>query len=280
MLKMQRQTRNKKNKLKRDRWFILKVFIIIILIIVILDILLIVLKKSPAEQDVNNVEDAGGIKGAKIERTDISTLMQTGNSTVINMQLPAVDSVGNGVTTILTVEAGPGKGRTFVDIENLLFWADTQQSIRMARLVADDTSEKNVNNYNLVYSVRANASVIGGPSAGSALAIATIAAIEGKKLRDDVTISGTINHDGSIGPMSEVLAKAKAAKSAGATVFLVPLLHSREVVYETDQHCEKFGMTEVCTTETRPRKVNVSEQAGIDVREVANIREAIEYFFE
>jgi len=36
-------------------------------------------------------------------------------------------------------------------------------------------------------------------------------------------MTGTLNHDGSIGPSGKILEKAIAAKEAGAKVFLVPV---------------------------------------------------------
>lgn len=201
-------------------------------------------------------------------------------STKVSMYLPAVDAEGNGVNTILTVEATPGNGRTLTDIDNLLFWADTQHSIRIARRVAENITGKKMEDYDIVYTIKANASLIGGPSAGAALAVATIAALEGKKLKDNIIITGSINHDGSIGPVSAILEKAKASKGIGAELFLVPLLQSRDVIYETTEHCEIFGSSKICTTETKPKKVIVEEEAGIEIKEVASAQEAMLYFFE
>jgi len=201
-------------------------------------------------------------------------------STRVKMYLPAVDEEGNGVNTVLTVEASPGSGRTLTDIDNLLFWADTQHSIRIARKVAENITGKAEENYDIVYTIEANASLIGGPSAGAALAVATVAALEGRELRDDVMITGTINHDGSIGPVSAILEKAKVAKEKGARIFLVPLLQSRDVVYETSEHCEEFGTAEICTTETKPKKVDVAAEANITIKEVETIEDAMGYFFE
>ena len=110
------------------------------------------------------------------------------------------------------------------------------------------------------------------------ITIATIFALRGLEPRSDVIITGSINHDGSIGPVSAILEKAKASKEAGAKVFLVPLLQSGDVVYETREHCEKFGFTEICSSETFPKKVDVTEEAGIEVVEVENIEEALKYF--
>ncbi len=201
------------------------------------------------------------------------------STTLVEMDLPAVDLEGNGVITILKVEAMKGSGRTLVDIENLLFWADTQHSIRMARFVAENTSGIGVEGYDLIYNIEANASVIGGPSAGAAITIATIFALQGKQPRKDVMITGQINHDGTIGPVSAVLEKARASKEAGATLFLVPLLQSRDVIYETKKHCQKFGFTEICQTEIVPKKIVVSEEVSIEVVEVASIEEALQYFY-
>lgn len=200
------------------------------------------------------------------------------NSTLVSMKLPAVDNEGNGVVTTLTVEATPGSGRTLIDVDLLLFWPDTQQSIRVARGVAKNITNVNLSKHDLIYNIYANASLIGGPSAGSALAIATLAALENKSLNQTVMITGTVNHDGTLGPVSEILAKAKASKDVGAELFLVPLLQSRDVIYETRKHCEKYGYTEICTIEQIPKKIKVSEQVGIDVKEIETIRDALKYF--
>jgi uncharacterized protein len=246
--------------MKKENKKILRYLMIIVGVIIILEILIIssIPKIPKQKQEVK-------------EEIEV-------NTTKISMKLPAINNEGEGVATILKIEAKKGDGRTLTDIENILFFADTQQSIRMARLVAEDITEINCDNYELIYSIKANASIIGGPSAGAALTIGTIKALEGRKVNQSVMITGTINHDGSIGPVSEILEKAEASKKAGATLFLVPLGQSRGVIYETREHCEKFGFTEVCTTETIPKRVDVGKEVGIKIREVENIEEALDYF--
>ena len=192
--------------------------------------------------------------------------------------MPAVDADGNGVTTILDVQILEGSGRALANIDKLLFWTDTQNSIRTARSVAEEITGKDLSNYDLVYTIRANASVIEGPSAGAALTIATIAALEKKDINTSVMITGTINHDGTIGPVGEILEKAKAAKEIGAQLFLVPLAQSSQITYSSIKHCEPIGWSEICTIEQVPKKIDVSEQSGIEVREVRTIHEALKYF--
>nr|QBM01338.1 hypothetical protein [uncultured archaeon] len=221
--------------------------------------------------------DKGNEPLLRLDGKSSNDFLSVGNITMIAMKVPAVDDKGNGLSTYLVVEVMPGSGRTLVDIDNLLFWADTQQNIRTARRVAANMTGMDINKYDLVYSIYANATVIGGESAGAAITIATIAALENKRLNESVMITGTINHDGSIGPVGEIIAKAKAAKQSGSKLFLVPLLQSRDVLYETSQHCEKFGPTQVCTVEQVPRKISVSNQSGIEVVEVGSVQEAIKY---
>jgi uncharacterized protein len=199
------------------------------------------------------------------------------NSTSVSITMPAIDDEQKGVLTYLTVEATPGTGRILVDIDNLLFWEDTQQSMRIARKVAANVTGKDIDNYDLIYNIYANASNIGGPSAGAAITIATIAALEGKKLNESVLITGSINHDGTIGPAGNILEKAKAASYLNASLFLVPLLQSKGAIYNEITHCEEFGVSEICSTEQIPIKINIGEESGIKVIEVQNITEVMSY---
>src|SRR3989344_6694538 len=216
----------------------------------------------------------------EIKKESFKFSAENEQGTLVSILLPAVNRDGKGVSTVLKIRAEKGTGKTLADIDNLLFWVDTQNSIRMAKEVASDITNTDLSNVDLTYSVDAgDAQVISGPSAGAALAIATIAGIEGKSLNKKVMITGSINHDGTIGPVGEIAQKAKAAKEAGAEVFLVPLLQGQEVVYERQEHCQKFGRSQFCTIEQIPKKVNVEDEAGIKIVEVRTIKEALEYFY-
>lgn len=258
---------------KKKRISAKKIIFAIVILVVILFIIFALTSKT-----ANKTEQKAANLTTKTEETYFFSINISENA--VRMYLPAVDNKGEGVLTLLTVEAHPGKGRTLVDIDNLLFWADTQHSIRVAKKVAQEITKINLSNYDIIYNIYANASIIGGESAGAALTIATIAALQNKTLNDKVIITGTINHDGTIGPVSAIMAKAKAAKAGGANLFLVPLLQSREVVYETRKHCEKIGPAEFCSIEQVPKRINVSEEANITVIEVGSIEEAIAYFIK
>jgi uncharacterized protein len=201
------------------------------------------------------------------------------NASYSSIVVPAVDEDGEGLTTVLNVQIVPGSGRVLANIDKLLFWTDTQNSIRTSTRVASNLTGTDLSKYDIIYTIETNATAVEGPSAGAALTIATIAALENREINPDVMITGAINHDGTIGPVSAILPKAKAAREVGAETFLVPLLHSREITYKTNRHCEQIGISQICTTEKIPTEVSISEEAGIEVVEVRTIEEAIEYFF-
>jgi uncharacterized protein len=192
--------------------------------------------------------------------------------------IPAVDEEGEGLTTVLTVQIIPGEGRVLANIDKLLFWTDTQNSIRTSSKVASDITGIDLSDYDIIYTIKTNATAVEGPSAGAALAIATIAALEHKRIDPKVLITGAVNHDGTIGPVGQILPKAKAARDIGARALLVPLLQSHEVTYETRKYCEQIGPAQICTTEKVPKKVDISEESGIEVVEVETIQEALGYF--
>ena len=197
-----------------------------------------------------------------------------------SIKVAGVDNDGNGVATVLTVQSVRGEGRVLTNIDKLLFWTDTQNSIRTAKQVAEEVTGIVVSEYDLIYSIHADASVIEGPSAGAALTAATIAVLEGKKINDDVLITGTINHDGTIGPVGGIAEKAKAAQEIGAKIFLVPLGQSKVVQYEEKQHCEQIGLSQICTIERIPHEEDAGEDLEIEIIEVKNIEDALGYFFE
>lgn len=198
----------------------------------------------------------------------------------VQMYVPAVDDSGKGAALTLTVQAQPGDGRILTDINNLVFWTDTQDSIRTAEQVAQNVTNVDLSKIDLIYNVKTNATSIEGPSAGAALTIATIAALEGKTPNPNVMITGTINPDGTIGPVGAVDAKAQAAKEIGATTFLVPEGQSVQKTYEPSQNCQTIGPVSYCSTDYQTKTVNITTVSGLNVKEVSNIQEALKYFLK
>ena len=113
-----------------------------------------------------------------------------------------------------------GSGNVFVSTSPLTK-VDTQASARVARDVACQTLDFNCSNYDFYYIIKSNSPIVGGPSAGAAMTIATMSEIKGITPYSDVLITGTITPYGDIGPVGGVYEKAIAA-SHFAKIFLVP----------------------------------------------------------
>ncbi len=252
-----------------------KIIIVLLLVVVTANMAIVayLFKSLPIEVSIPHSSHI-------LEKQQNRITIHSNETHVAEIYIPAVDNEGNGVMAKLIVEARPGSGRSLVNVDNLLFWTDTQHSVRMARRVAERYLNASLEDVDIIYTIEANATVIEGTSAGAALTIATIAAVEGKEINSDVTITGAINSDGSIGPVGAVFEKGKAAKESGFRIFLVPLGQSYQVNYEPRKHCEKYGFVTFCETELVPKKINLQEELGIKVVEVSNVAEALDYFFK
>lgn len=69
---------------------------------------------------------------------------------------------------------------------------------------------------------------IDGPSGGAGLTVGVIAAARKVDLLDNVTITGTINPDGSVGPVNLIPAKMRAAARDGYKTIVTPSLVTKE----------------------------------------------------
>ena len=78
--------------------------------------------------------------------------------------------------------------------------------------------------------VTLNVENIGGPSAGLAFTLSVIDALTPEPLTGnlDVAATGTIHHDGTVGPIGGVPQKAHSTVRAGTDLFLVPASQADE----------------------------------------------------
>ena len=134
-----------------------------------------------------------------------------------------------------------------------------------------------LSNYDIIYSIITNASAVEGPSAGAALALVTIAALEDRQLNPNVMITGTVKSDGSIGKVGDVFSKAKAAKEFNATTLLVPIGQSVKTNSAYEKQCKNFLVSKLCSSEWETRDINIENEVGIKVIEGHNIEEALNY---
>lgn len=197
---------------------------------------------------------------------------------------PAVASTEDGyvgvISTITVTVQNNGSGRVFVDTSPLT-QVDMQGSARLAVKVASTLVENDENTnidpsaYDYFFVVRTDAPVIGGPSAGATMTVATIALLENWEINEQTIMTGMINPDGSIGPIGGIPQKIDAAYSVGAKRFLIP---SGQGTYT-----ELVTTTSGWITTTTPVVRKVSDYVNskgydIEVVEVAEVNQAVENF--
>ncbi|MCS7366085.1 MAG: hypothetical protein NDF54_11670 [archaeon GB-1867-035] len=191
--------------------------------------------------------------------------------------------VYEGVTLKCNVELIVGAGRILVNTSPKI-GIDLQASARTAVLVAEKYTEVSLAKVDVIISIYADepVDVVDGPSAGAAITSAIIAAIRGDKLNSSVYITGTINADGSIGPIGGVVEKAIAAAEAGGKLFLVPVGQSKVLVRVLKEYQIAPGVSVVVY---RYKEVDLEDylnEQGYKIRvvEVGNIEEAYRYLIE
>ncbi len=138
----------------------------------------------------------------------------------------AVDENDKGHLIPLEVIIKKGNGNLFLNVANVLVDETLQSSAQTAIHVAREVSRKSLSDEDVLINIEAAAQEqkvsIAGGSAGAAMTLATMAAMQNRTIRNDVLITGTINEDHSIGRIGAARAKALAAKESGAVMFLVP----------------------------------------------------------
>lgn len=197
------------------------------------------------------------------------------------MKIPAIDSQDRGVIATLTTRVEEGSGDVLIRINDVLPGFETQQSARTAARVASNYANVDLRGINIIFSIKANATVIEGPSAGAAMAISAIAALQNRSIRDDVMITGAIDEDGRILSVGGIREKARAAKQSNASLFLVPPHQNyRMSIYDRERSCNMTDGIEYCKVDYVQKTVTVGEMEKIDVKEVSTVEEAVKYFYE
>lgn len=197
------------------------------------------------------------------------------------LTIVAVSSLPNGsyvgVTAKLSVGVScPGSGRVYVETLPLS-QIDLQASTRVAAIVASKVAGIKFTSCDFFASIRADAPIIGGPSASAATAVAFAAALLRLPLRDDVVMTGMILPDGSIGPVGGLRAKLEAAAGAGAKVFLVPYGQARYV--ERVVVPQTAGPITIYTTKTVTIDlVDYGKRLGVEVLPVTTVYEALNVY--
>ncbi len=151
-----------------------------------------------------------------------------------HLKLLAVQEDGNGYQgsdADLYLELNEGSGRVFLETFPLTK-LDTQISTRFAKDIACNHFKLDCEKYDFIYTIKAKSSIIGGPSAGAAIAALTTIAVLDLRYDEQIAITGTINSGGTIGPVGGVKEKLEAASHAGLKKVLIPFGTTKQKLEE------------------------------------------------
>src|SRR3989338_4332136 len=205
-----------------------------------------------------------------------SVQLLEGETKIVSMHIPAVDKNDRGVLATLNVEARRGSGKVYIDYSQKapLLGSETQNSILTAVDVAKEITGMGLQNTNLYFSLSTDAQEVGGSSAGASAAVATASLLSGRKIKKGVIMTGSVDENGKIGRVGRILEKARAAKKAGYTTFLVPPGEST-VQIATEKCTERsVGNALVKNCDTQFEEKSVEDEAGIRVIEVGEAKQA------
>jgi len=142
------------------------------------------------------------------------------------IKLLAVTESKEGSIATLSLKVTDGTGKIYMDTKPLTK-LDTLISTRFANSIACNFLDIDCSKYDFFYTITADSVIVGGPSAGSAVSVLTVAVLDGKKIPDDIAITGTINSGGFIGSVGAVKEKVQIAADFGIRKVLVPLGDSK-----------------------------------------------------
>ncbi len=172
------------------------------------------------------------------------TLAQVSNAVIGSAQIhaPAVILQYNkGTLTIISLNITKGNGSVMISGPNAT-GNSTIFSANTAVAAASKYLKINMNDYNFNYHIY-NVTNVSGPSAGTAMALLVISAYTHKPIPNNVTVTGTISYNGTVGEIGGVYDKINAAALNGITYAVVPYAQNgsfENMLYYITQ--QKFGI--------------------------------------
>ncbi|HJU14554.1 MAG TPA: S16 family serine protease [Candidatus Nitrosotalea sp.] len=181
----------------------------------------------------------------------------------------------------ITVEIRDGSGLVLVNTA-IPTGVDFQSSARTAVMVAQNVTGVDLSKKDVIFSISSgnneDLQAVDGGSAGGAMTVLLISDLLGKTINHQVLMTGTIQPDGTIGPIGAASYKAEAAGQFGAKTFLVPEGQAVVPVQNCSEKTEGPITYQTCTTEQQPLSPMMEGKYGMKVVEIGTIQDALKYF--
>jgi len=233
-----------------------------------------ILQETQAENSVN-------LSNQEVKSHDSQSITSVGVMPVLVRDGFFEKTVYEGTNMDISVSIREGTGNVLVDTK-IPTGIDFQSSARTAvkaseRYLGVDLSDKDI-----IFSIstRDNSKLksVDGNSAGAAMTILLISELSGAEIRDDVVITGTIEHGNKVGKVGGIYEKAEAAGISGAKIFLVPKDQDMTLFESCQESVQDSIIYRSCQLEPKSISSITEERFGMKVVDVETIKEALNYF--
>ncbi len=191
-------------------------------------------------------------------------------------------SAGSGEVDLLSIDIREGNGDVLINT-NTLLQTDWQSTAREAVSQAQLLTHRDLSSKDVIFTIKGASPEIGGPSGGGAMTVLLVSELEGKTINNYTAMTGTINPDGTIGPVGGVIEKAFAAGRAGTKVMLVPAGQGYypSISCPSDKLSSSFSAParfNTCVLQELSLSDLMDARYGMKVVQIHNIQEALNYF--
>ncbi|MCK5698488.1 MAG: hypothetical protein KAH93_01465 [Candidatus Aenigmarchaeota archaeon] len=194
------------------------------------------------------------------------------------IKVPVMNGSKGAQVVDASISLVPGTGRVLVDIGDA--YVDeyrAQPMIKDAASAGFGIAEACAEEYDVAVSFDCGGAMIEGESMGAAVAVGIAAAAMGREVMPSVAITGAIRQDGRILSAGKILDKARALKKEGVETFLVPEGNAIDTNYVERKVCAEGSE---CVGVVEKEEIDVGREVGINVIEVANLEDALEYMLK
>ena len=186
-----------------------------------------------------------------------------------------------GTVMNIKVDIRDGTGLVLVNTETPT-GVDFQTSAKTAVKVAQEYTSTSLSKKDIIFSITSKneneLQAVDGPSAGMAMTVLLVMEIQDKPINDKILLTGTIQPDGTIGPIGGVAEKADAAGKYGAKTFIVPKGQAVTMVQECQESREGPFLYKTCKSEAKQLSPMTEEKYGMKVVEATNLKSVLDYF--
>lgn len=183
-----------------------------------------------------------------------------------------------GAMVNVSVEVVDGRGRVLVQTTPRMGIA-FQDAANLAVVVAANHSRVDLTESDIIFSIQGpeDISEIDGPSAGALMAVLLISVLEDIPLNESVTVTGTIDEDGKIGPVGGIPEKARAARHGEKTLLILPA--ENDQILDPSDESRSFGRLRI-SRQWPPfmdSKEYIEENYGIEVEYADTLDDLLDY---